>query len=162
MSTTGDSNGAMNPFAAPFFPLAFPQTSFATQRAQDSRPDRQAERCEGENLPSCQDQVTRAAQQRELVTPLPPGASPHSPRNPGARFHRATRLLIVCVIRYPVPLPRPLADLLFRTLQIKSTLNLRRAVIMCQGVIGTRAKAHLPLMETPSRVRAQASVQNGI
>jgi hypothetical protein len=97
-----------------------------------------------------------------LVTPPCLMASPHSPRNSGARLHRTKRLLIACVLRYPVPLLQPLADLLFRTLQVNLALNLRRAVIMCQRAVRARVKADLPAMEPPSRVRAQAPVPNSI
>ncbi|TFB05748.1 hypothetical protein CCMA1212_001966 [Trichoderma ghanense] len=55
----GDANGAMNPSAAPFIPLASSQPSFAKQRSQQSRPGSQAERCRGEHLPPSQDQIPR-------------------------------------------------------------------------------------------------------
>lgn len=93
----GDANGAMNPSAAPFIPLASSQPSFAKQRSQQSRPGSQAERCRGEHLPPSQDQVTSSGTRNRLVSPLCPMASPHSPRNSVARFHRTARLLIMCM-----------------------------------------------------------------
>ncbi|KAH0499099.1 hypothetical protein TgHK011_006315 [Trichoderma gracile] len=55
---TGDTNGAMNPSAAPFIPLASSKPSFARQRAQRSRPGSQAERSKRDGRPPRQDQVT--------------------------------------------------------------------------------------------------------
>ncbi|KAL7950562.1 hypothetical protein V8C42DRAFT_340183 [Trichoderma barbatum] len=56
---TTDSNGAMNPFATPFFPFASPQHSFATRCARKSQSSVQAQRCEREDSLSFRDQTPR-------------------------------------------------------------------------------------------------------
>lgn len=81
MSTKRDFDGAMNPFATPFIPLASPQSSFATPRTKKPRSSLRAGRYEGEDLLSPRDQVMLSSMREgELMPPLSLLVSPHLPR----------------------------------------------------------------------------------
>ncbi|KAL6690450.1 hypothetical protein J3F84DRAFT_389378 [Trichoderma pleuroticola] len=58
MATARDSNGAMNPFAVPFIPLASPQQSFAVRRTRKTRSTVRAERYEGGDALSSRGQTS--------------------------------------------------------------------------------------------------------
>ncbi|KAM0258290.1 hypothetical protein ACHAQJ_003932 [Trichoderma viride] len=70
MPITRDSNGAMNPFATPFVPFAYPQLSFATQHTKNSRLNWQTEKYEDEDAAfSAPDQVMSSGMRWEISQP---------------------------------------------------------------------------------------------
>lgn len=162
MAMARDSNGAMNPFAMPFIPLASPQPTFALRRTRKTRSTVRAARREGGDALSSRGQV--------MSSEIGQGAHGSPFAHCFASFITGTWCKVsqvhavannVCHLRHPVPLLHLLIDSsAIQPLCLSLVLKPQRRLLMAQIVVKKRKTAALLLATVSSRDRAQTLATN--